>query len=124
MEASEDFAKQVNQKLRSSACTRAYSYAKVLILYWQDGHEDFRKEGQELGQMFRDSFQYAVEEFAIPTSQSYLQLHNFVTQSMLHVTKSAEEKGGAPLLIIHYGGHGDQDDDVSKGEEKRSVWAA
>jgi hypothetical protein len=74
--------------------------------------------------MFKELFQYAIEEFAIPTSQSYLQLHNFVTQSMSHVTKFAEEKRGAPLLIIHYGGHGDQDDDKTKGEEKRSVWAA
>ncbi len=124
METRDDLAKQLNQKLQSSARSRAYSYAKVLILYWQDGHEDFRKEGQELGQMLKELFQYAVEEFAIPTSQSYLQLHNFVTQSMLHVTKSAEEKRGAPLLIIHYGGHGDQNDDKIKGEEKRSVWAA
>jgi hypothetical protein len=124
METGDDLAKQLNQKLQSSARSRAYSYAKVLTLYWQDGHEDFRKEGQELGQMFKELFQYAVEEFAIPTSQSYLQLHNFVTQSMLHVIKSAEEKRGAPLLIIHYSGHGDQNDDKIKGEEKRSVWAA
>jgi hypothetical protein len=110
MESQDDLAEQLNQKLQSAARSRAYSYVKVLLLYWQDGLEDFRKEGQE--------------EFAIPTSQSYLHLHNFVTQSMLQVAKSAEEKKGAPLLIIHYGGHGDQHDDKVKGEEKRAVWAA
>ncbi|KAF2447403.1 hypothetical protein P171DRAFT_429047 [Karstenula rhodostoma CBS 690.94] len=38
---------------------------------------------------------------------------------------SRMHKTGSPgLFIIHYGGHGDPDDDKRQGQERRSVWRA
>ena len=116
--------KELNRRVQSLSNLSAYTAVKVLILYWEHGNEGFRKEGQSLGTLFSKRFQYNVEEFSIPSEESYLNLHNFVITSLLNVAKVAKESRGLPLLILHYGGHGDQNDDKLKGEEKRSVWAA
>jgi hypothetical protein len=122
----EDWGKLINQQLDLSARSSVYVCVKVLILYWDFGDEGFKTEGRALGRVFADkeTFNFAVEEFSIPRSNSYLQLHNFITKSLLSLSSYADEKRGASLLIIHYGGHGDRNDDKHKGEEKRSVWAA
>jgi hypothetical protein len=121
-----DWESHINQQLELSTRSRVYACVKVLILYWDGGDPGFEAEGRELGQLFADkeTFNFAVEEFAIPRSNSYLKLHNFIIQSLLHLSSYADEKRGASLLIIRYGGHGDRNDDKHDGEEKRSVWAA
>jgi hypothetical protein len=120
----EDLTKDLNDKIQSLSVSSAYSAVKVLILYWSDGQDDFRDEGQNLGRVFATSFNYDVEEVPIPSINSYLNLHNIIIKRLLDVIKAAKEKCGLPLLVIHYGGHGDQNDDRQKGEEKRSVFAA
>ncbi|KAF4629756.1 hypothetical protein G7Y89_g8388 [Cudoniella acicularis] len=122
----EGWEKHINKQLELSIRFRAYVCVKVLILYWEEGDEGFKREGRDLGRILEDkeTFNFEVEEFAIPTSKSYLQLHNFITTSLLSVSDYADNKRGASLLIIHYGGHGDRNDDKHNGEEKRSVWAA
>jgi hypothetical protein len=120
----EDLTKDLNERIQSLSVFSAYSAVKVLILYWCDGQDDFRNEGQKLGKLFATSFNYDVEEFSIPSTNSYLSLHNVVIKRLLDVIKSSKEKRGLPLLIIHYGGHGEQNDDRRKGEERRSVFAA
>ena len=114
----------LNQQLNLSIRSGTYACIKVLLLYWQEGHEAFKKESHELGCMFQDTFNYPVDEYAIPSSQSYLCLNNVVTQTLLNMAQTAEAKNGASLLIIHYGGHGDRNDYKHEKEEKRSVWAA
>jgi hypothetical protein len=114
----------LNKQLTAFTRTRYYACVKVLTIYWKDGHDGFKEEARELGEMFRDEFQYSVEEFSIPSSRSLLHLSNFITQSLLYVTSIAEAKEASSLLIIHYGGHGDMNDDRDKGEERRSVWTA
>jgi hypothetical protein len=118
----ESLKEHLNEQLKISIRSRAYVHVKVLILYWQDREAGFRLEGQQLGRTFKQLFGYAVGYYAIPSTQSYLQLLNFITQSILSVTKCAKEKAGASLLIIYYGGHGDEN--RASGEGKRSVWAA
>ena len=120
----EELAQSLNHQIQSRSVSSIYSAVKVIVLYWADGSKDFREEGQLLGEFFAKSFNYDVDEFPIPSTTSYLNLHNFVTKSLLNVIKAAKEKRGLALLIIHYGGHGDQNDDRRRGEEERSVWAA
>jgi hypothetical protein len=122
----EEWDSHINRQLKLSSRSRAYACVKVLILYWEESDDGFKSEGRALGELFqnRELFNFAVEEFAIPTSNSYLQLHNFVTKALLDLSSWADEKRGASLLIIHYGGHSDRNDDRHAGEEKKSVWAA
>ncbi|KAI1360146.1 hypothetical protein F5Y08DRAFT_55348 [Xylaria arbuscula] len=47
-----------------------------------------------------------------------------MTRVLLEIGIAAEKAKAASLLIIHYGGHGDRDDNIHQGQEKRSVWAA
>ena len=115
---------QLNHRLQSSTRISGYVCVQALIVYWQDGQVGFRTEGQLMGDFFRDDLKYLVDEFAIPSSQSYLELHRYITQSALSLVKKARELNGSSLLIIHYGGHGDRNDDRRKGEEKLAVWAA
>lgn len=74
-------------------------------------------------EMFEKIYNYAVIEFAIPskTPQSnYFSLLQVVSGVLCEESNTK----GPSLLIIHYGGHGDSDDDRHNGEERRSVWAA
>lgn len=119
-----NLVEELNAKISASSRDSRYRSVRVLILYWLEGVTGFRQEGHELGRTFQQSFQYDVQEFAIPSLQSYLHLHNCVNQTVLTLCKESEAHRGYSLLIIHYGGHGDQNDDSSIGEEKRSVWAA
>ena len=114
----------LNKELDLRSRSQAYTFVQVLILYWNDGDSDFRAEGLELGKLFEESFKYSVQFFPIPTNQSYLALHQFVTQWALFASQREQEDRGRALLIIHYGGHADRNDDRHSGEEKRSVWAA
>ncbi|RAH47764.1 uncharacterized protein BO95DRAFT_512912 [Aspergillus brunneoviolaceus CBS 621.78] len=114
----------LNRRLKDSAQRQGYAAVKALIIYWEESDPGFEEEGRALAQLFQSSFEYDVDIFPIPSSHSYLRLHNFITQSLLAVTSDAESRKGAPLLIIHYGGHGDRNDDRHGGEERQSVWAA
>lgn len=120
----EELVQSLNRQIQLQSISSAYRAVKVIILYWREGVTGFREEGQALRELFETSFGYDVEEFPIPSDESYLSLHNFVTKSLLNVIKTAKEKSGLPLLIIHYGGHGDQNNNQAKGDKKRSVWAA
>ncbi|KAI0471819.1 hypothetical protein GGR56DRAFT_93512 [Xylariaceae sp. FL0804] len=66
--------------------------------------------------MFERSFRYRVTEFPIPARNSYIALLALITTTLA--------VQGPALLVIHYGGHGDRDDDRHEGQERRSVWAA
>ncbi|KAJ2990468.1 hypothetical protein NUW58_g2932 [Xylaria curta] len=58
-----------------------------------------------------------------PRKRNFLEL---ITRSLREIGAAANEQHASSLLIIHYGGHCDADDDrhaVPK-QEKRSVWAA
>jgi hypothetical protein len=122
----EDWEKHINSQIELSSRSRSYVCVKVLIVYWEQGDSGFKREGRELGAMFADKekFGFAVDEFAIPSSESHLHLLNFIASSLLEVSTYAKEQRGTSLVIIHYGGHGDRNDDRHSGEQRRSVWAA
>jgi hypothetical protein len=122
----EDWEKYINSQIELSASSRSYVCVKVLIVYWEEGDAGFKREGRELRAMFADkeTFGFATDEFAIPSSESHLHLLNFIASSLLEASTYAKEQRGTSLVIIHYGGHGDRNDDRHSGEQRRSVWAA
>ncbi|KAL9089810.1 MAG: hypothetical protein Q9165_005604 [Trypethelium subeluteriae] len=115
---------ELNERLKSSIRSETYGFAKALTLYWAEGEVGFREEAQEFGRFVRDIFEYEVEEFEIPTLMSAQSLKGVVLNSAIEAGKHAISSKTQSLLIIHYGGHGDKDDDKHAGQERRSVWAA
>ena len=115
---------RINERLKNTSVTD-YAYVKVLLLYWEasgpgaaEENIAFQNEGRELGEFLSTHFQYAVEEYAIPFEFSQLSLQRRVAEEVIMASRSAQA-GQKALLIIHYGGHGDEDEDP----ERRSVWA-
>ena len=113
---------RVNQELEKSARLSAYSRVEVLLISWEKEEAGFKAEGDELGRMFRDLFQFSTQEFQIPLEDSHLRVHQFITQSALALSTLAKRTNSSALLIIHYGGHADRNDRKHDGEEKRAVW--
>lgn len=114
---------RINQKLRVPRYD-IYEIVHVLLIYWRDGHEGYRMEGQRLREYLEHELGYIdVEEYPIPAEDSYLALDGYIGGSILKINQLVAKKQSSALLIIHYGGHGDEDDDKSLGQERRSVWA-
>jgi hypothetical protein len=112
------WAAQLNRELTSLSPSGTYRTVEVLVLYWEDGDEGYQVEGRAVRRMFEDLFRYSVTEFAIPSTESYFHLLGLISHTL------TKRDSGPALLIIHYGGHGDRDDDKHSGQERRAVWAA
>ncbi|KAI8625883.1 hypothetical protein F5Y19DRAFT_240196 [Xylariaceae sp. FL1651] len=119
-----DLPDRLNQSLHLSLRRRTYESVKVIVLYWEDGHQGYQDEGRAVAETFKAAFQYSTEEFAIPSSNSYAHVLGLMTRVLLELGTATEKTKAASLLIVHYGGHGDRDDNKHQGQEKRSVWAA
>lgn len=120
-----DWSQTLNDRLQSSIHGRYYEKTSALVLYWQDGHKSYRDEARLVTRLLQEDLQYPVVEFPIPSSNSYAELMQLITRTLIDIgATSATQKSSSSLLIIHYGGHGDKDDDRHAGQERRSVWAA
>jgi hypothetical protein len=94
-----------------------YTDVWVLVLWWEDGdYPGFKIEGEDIKNIFEQGYRFAVETYSIPSKRSQICLDNRISQFII----DHDEDGS--LLILHYGGHGDEDD--GHGRESRSVWAA
>lgn len=115
------FKETLNKKLSRSATADHYSYVKVLLLYWEVKTEqdaDFRKEGRLLGNLLAKTFNYSVQEFPIPLVHPQLSLQRRITEEIILASEAARSSNAKALVVIHYGGHGDDRD-----KQGRSVWA-
>ena len=94
-----------------------YKRVSVLMIYWEESdHDGFEEEARSLGKVFSDELHFEVDYYAIPSKQSHIKLD-------MRINSLLDECGHrGHLIIIHYGGHGDPNDD--DGEEKLAVWAA
>ena len=94
-----------------------YKSVSVLVLYWQDGdHPGFKKEAYQIGELFANYFHYDIQYYEIPSDNSHIALDKEINSFL-------EDHGGPDqLMIFHYGGHGDADDE--KEQKKLAVWAA
>lgn len=121
MEENEEVLREhINEQLQRPS-TAEYGYIKVLLLFWAGStpeHVSFQEEGRRLGKFFSDKFNFPVAEFAIPSVLPQLQLTERITSEIVVASKEVQARRDPSLLIIHYGGHGDEDD-----EERRAVWA-
>ncbi|KAL1875182.1 hypothetical protein Daus18300_003250 [Diaporthe australafricana] len=111
-------AEELNMRFASSINKRDCRKVEALMLYWEDGDDDFEKEARSVQQVWEDVFHFPVTHYPIPSNNSYFAL----LATLSNLLSSLGD--GPSLLIIHYGGHGDADDDKASGQECRSVWAA
>ena len=92
-----------------------YKSVSVLVIYWEDSdNEGFRREGHQIGNLFEQKLHYNVYYFSIPTKNSHMKLDERINEFLRDYGDPNQ------LMIIHYGGHGDED--VSAG--RLAVWAA
>lgn len=103
------------------ASSTIYKSVIVLLLYWKDADGDYKSEADQLERLFKQKYNYTVLRFEIPSKDSNLALHDEISRVRRQFSTPRS------LTIIHYGGHGDRDDERSEGEAyppKKSVWAA
>ncbi|KAL8662735.1 MAG: hypothetical protein Q9202_004427 [Teloschistes flavicans] len=94
-----------------------YKSVSVLVIYWKDGDmPGFKEEADSIGVLFADTFNYDVDYYEIPSADSHMELDRRIN------TFISEHRDPNDLMIIHYGGHGDPDDETAR--EKLAVWAA
>lgn len=80
--------------------SRNYLQVRCLLLDWEDDDLGCRREINELEQVFRDRFDYSVENWRIPSQNPKSQL---LSKLQDFVAKGPTEN---ELLIVYYGGHG------------------
>ena len=95
-----------------------YTGGSLLSLYWEDADDvGYKDESSKVIQFF-DSLGFDPAAFPIPSENSHIELLSRV----VHFVRSQGKPGH--LLVIHYGGHGDPDNDRGMDRESQAVWAA
>ena len=98
--------------------TLKYTSVQVLVLYWEESDDPgFEMEAKDVGHLFEREFFYVVEYYPIPKISSQLMLNRKITDFL--IAHNNPDK----LLIIHYGGHADEDRG-GKDQYRRAVWAS
>jgi len=107
-----------------------YAAVKALVLYWEnsDRLSEYRGEARKVKSFF-EKLNYETELYPIPDTNSQLAVHAFIAKQMVSLADSMSILGAPCLLIVHYGGHGDKDDDrhyAGPGgpQKRRAVWRA
>jgi hypothetical protein len=118
-----DFQELLNEKLKRPRYD-LYEVVRFLGIFWEEGNKTYREESEELQNYFAKTFGYTDGDlFPIPSLDSHLEVHKLMGESILNMNKQMRNRQSG-LLIIHYGGHGDEDADEAKKQKQRSVWAA
>jgi hypothetical protein len=86
--------------------TTDYDAVAVLVIYWKKCNDKgYKDEAHEDGELFSKDFGYSVQYYKIPTIDSELEIDARIN-NYLRDNRKVET-----LLIIHYGGHGNADDE-------------
>jgi hypothetical protein len=130
---SESAKQYLSQHLEKPVPLQRYAAVKALIIYWEnsDGLVEYANEANNLGEFFQ-GLQFDTELYKIPVlggQDSELELKAFIIQQQASLTRRMRGLEAPCLLIIHYGGHGDKDDDkhatgIGGPQERRAVWRA
>lgn len=111
----------LNERLKNPKYD-TYDVVNVLRIYWKDADGVHREESETLRDFLKDQFGYSdCEEFAIPSEDSHLELDVFVNQSIVKINRQLRQHRSG-LLLVHYGGHGDDDANDTRRQQRRSVW--
>lgn len=105
---------------------------RLITLYWkEDPTEDgtkkgknFSEEARKLRQFCEKHLGFEIESFDIPLENSQSELLGYINRTVSVVNRAKKEKECPALLIFHYGGHGDPNDqDPDDQRRGKAVWA-
>ncbi|KAH8589141.1 hypothetical protein B0O99DRAFT_692715 [Bisporella sp. PMI_857] len=97
--------------------TTDYDAVAVLVIYWKKcKNKGYKDEAHKVGELFSQDFGYSVQYYGIPSIDSELEMDARIN------TYLRDNRKVDTLLIIHYGGHGNADDEY--GQSQESVWCA
>ena len=95
-----------------------YIGASLLSLYWQQADDaGYKDESQKVVHFF-ESMGFHTAMYPIPSENSHVEL----LSRIVDLIKTRGKPGC--LIVIHYGGHGDADNDRGMDREAQAVWAA
>lgn len=117
--ATEVYRQKLNSALKFEDWSLRNNYKSIsmLAIYWEEGDDaGFKEEAYSIGTLFATAFHYVVDYYAIPSEDSHMELDGRINAFI------SEHRDPNNLIIIHYGGHGDPDDETAR--EKLAVWAA
>lgn len=104
---------------------------RLITLHWEEdpannnrGGKNFSEEANELRKICQNKLGFEVDNFIIPSENPQFKLLNYIEKTVSETNQAKREKRCPALIIFHYGGHGDpndQDRDIQKRGE--AVWA-
>ncbi|KAL2048907.1 hypothetical protein ABVK25_010859 [Lepraria finkii] len=95
-----------------------YIGGSLLSLYWQQADNAGYKDESDKVVQFFGSMGFDTAVYPIPSENSHIEL----LSRIISLIKSQGKPGC--LVVIHYGGHGDADNDRGMDREAQAVWAA
>lgn len=95
-----------------------YIGGSLLSLYWQDADNTGYKDESDKVVQFFGSMGFDTAVYPIPSENSHIEL----LSTVINLIKNQGKPGC--LVVIHYGGHGDADNDRGMDREAEAVWAA
>ena len=95
-----------------------YVAGSMLSLYWQEADNAGYKDESDKVVQFFSSMGFDTAIYPIPSDNSHIEL----LSRIISLIKSHGKPGC--LVVIHYGGHGDADNDRGMDREAQAVWAA
>ncbi len=84
-----------------------------MAFYWEDDDLGCIREIEALEELFTIDLGYDVEKYGLPSDRPQLFLRRKVLDAIDRCGKKSH------LLILYYGGHGEED-----GKRRKSVWSA
>lgn len=123
----DDPATYLGERLQKPLNRPYYAHVKACLIYWKESKQidEYKKEAQDLADLFGE-LGFTVMSYEIPPENSELELEYFITGQRMEINRMTSSDTPC-LLIIHYGGHGDKDDDKHSEhgpQERRAVWRA
>ena len=95
-----------------------YISGSLLSLYWQQADNAGYKDESDKVVQFFGSMGFDTAVYPIPSENSHIEL----LLRIINLIKSQGKPGS--LVVIHYGGHGDADNDRGMDRESQAVWAS
>lgn len=128
--ADDENKKYLAEAIEKPVRRERYAAVKALIIYWENSENlnKYVEEARKVDSFFK-SLNFETEMYPIPKTNSQVEVRGFITQQQLSLARRMTTLGAPCLLIIHYGGHGDKDDEVNRTgrggpQRRRAVWRA
>ncbi|KAL1796259.1 hypothetical protein ACET3X_004799 [Alternaria dauci] len=126
-----DYERRLKHLVEKPVPLVRYAAVRAVILHWEDSDrlEDYVREAEMVESFFKEGLKFDTQVWAIPSNHSQIEMRKFVMDQQALLVRRMALLDAPCLLIIHYGGHGDKDDDIhytgpGGPQQRRAVWRA